>query len=167
MQSSPPPSNPAPTTLHAVLAARAPGTYLLLLRLDGPHQLQVGKLGRVSLPRGWYVYVGSALGGLGARLRRHLRQPKPSHWHIDALTEVATIQAIAVHLGPARLECSVAALLASRAASQPAPRFGASDCRCPTHLLHFTNPPDLQLSPAWSVLAAPPGAEVRASTPSG
>jgi Uri superfamily endonuclease len=62
-----------------------PGTYLLLLRLPQPTTLAVGRLGALALPAGWYVYVGSALGGLGPRLRRHLRVAKPPHWHVDSL----------------------------------------------------------------------------------
>lgn len=62
------------------------GLYLLLLRVDEPVLVAVGKLGLVSLDKGLYVYVGSARRGLWCRLRRHASRRKPLKWHIDYLT---------------------------------------------------------------------------------
>ncbi len=135
-----------------VWTLRAPGTYLLLLHLDQPHCLVVGRLGATALPAGWYVYVGCALGGLGPRLSRHARLEKRHHWHIDALRAVCTLEAIAARVGPERLECSVAATLAALPdATQPVPRFGSSDCRCRSHLLHVPARPDLAIGPEWHI----------------
>lgn len=135
-----------------------PGSYLLLLRLARPTSLTVGRLGRLALAAGWYVYVGSALGGLGPRLWRHRRRAKPRHWHVDALREATSLVAIAARLGPERIECQVAARLAERPdARLAAARFGASDCRCPGHLIAFGQPPDLALDPAWRVEWLRPG----------
>ena len=129
------------------------GTYLLLLRLEAPVDVAVGRLGTFGLPAGWYVYVGSALGGLAARLRRHARRGKPIHWHVDALREVAELAAVAVRVGPERIECAVAkAVAALPAAALPVPRFGASDCRCASHLVRFADEPDLRLGPEWVVI---------------
>ena len=132
---------------------RAPGTYLLLIRLDDAIQLDVGRLGRISFPSGWYVYIGSALGGLGARLRRHVRAAKRPHWHVDTLRAAGVLTAIAVRPGRDRLECATAAIVAGLpGGAQPVPRFGASDCRCTTHLVHFAVEPGLQIDPAWLVV---------------
>jgi Uri superfamily endonuclease len=132
--------------------AAFPGSYLLLLRLNQATELTVGRLGRFILTAGWYVYVGSALGGLGSRLRRHLRREKLRHWHVDALREMADLVRIAYRVGPERLECAVAATLAERSgASRPVPRFGASDCRCPGHLIRFGDEPDMHAGPDWRV----------------
>ncbi|HID24490.1 MAG TPA: DNA/RNA nuclease SfsA, partial [Planctomycetaceae bacterium] len=49
------------------------GSYLLILRLDRDHPLAVGSLGHVLFPAGYYIYVGSAMHNLSARLARHLR----------------------------------------------------------------------------------------------
>jgi sugar fermentation stimulation protein A len=125
----------------------------LLLRLEAPVDLAVGRLGTFELRAGWYVYIGSALGGLGARLRRHARRGKPIHWHVDALREVAELVAVAVRVGPERLECAVAAAVAGLpAAALAVPRFGASDCRCVSHLVGFPDEPDLRLDPEWTVI---------------
>jgi Uri superfamily endonuclease len=73
-------------------------------------------------------------------LQRHLKPPsqKRPHWHIDFLLTAATIQKAAWSLGAADLECRWASLMAAQGQHYP-PAFGASDCRCPGHLLHFTS----------------------------
>ena len=80
--------------------------------------------------------MGSAWGpgGLAARLNRHLTGRGKKRWHIDYLRELA--QPTAVWLAPgAHLECTWAQMLCNLPyVSVPIPGFGASDCRCPTHL---------------------------------
>jgi Uri superfamily endonuclease len=137
-------------------AIRAPGTYLLLLHLAQPQRLTIGRLGLVALPEGWYVYVGSALGGLGPRLRRHARPEKRHHWHIDRLRAVASLVAVAVWVGTERVECATVRAIAARPeATLPAPRFGSSDCRCRSHLVRFTSRPDLSVGPDWELWTLP------------
>jgi Uri superfamily endonuclease len=113
-----------------------PGTYILLMRLDTPATLRVGRLG-ASLPAGLYAYVGSAHGpgGLCARIRRHLRPDKATHWHIDALTALASVVTIWLAESPVRLECAWAHTLATTpGVTTPIPGFGSSDCTCHAHL---------------------------------
>jgi Uri superfamily endonuclease len=114
----------------------APGTYVLIVRIEQPLTLAIGRLGTVLLPAGRYAYVGSAHGpgGLRARLSRHLRPDKPLHWHIDYLTAAAPIRAIWLRASPERLECAWAREIIARG-SVPVPRFGSSDCSCPAHLI--------------------------------
>jgi Uri superfamily endonuclease len=113
-----------------------PGTYVLIVRVDQPLTLAVGRLGTVTLPGGHYAYVGSAHGpgGLRARLNRHLRADKPLHWHIDYLTAAAPVITIWWRASSERLECAWAQTLIARG-SVPVPRFGSSDCTCPAHLI--------------------------------
>jgi len=145
---------------------RAPGTYLLLLSVQVPTTVTAGRLGAITVCAGWYIYVGSALGGLGPRLRRHARMRKPYHWHIDALREVAQLVKVAARLGHDRLECSTARRVASLlGAAQPVARFGASDCRCVTHLFHFADEPDLRLDPNWIVGLCSPDVWLPEQTP--
>jgi sugar fermentation stimulation protein A len=118
--------------------------------MENSVELTVGHLGPIRFEPGYYVYVGSALGGLGARLRRHLRRDKPRHWHVDWLREVADLVAVAYRLGPERIECSVAERVAALpGATRPVPGFGSSDCRCRSHLFHFLEVPDLQFDATW------------------
>lgn len=124
---------------------RERGTYLLRLRLEQPATLDIGRLGRFAFPAGFYVYVGSAFGpgGLRGRLKHHLAPiPKP-HWHLDYLRQAAPLEEIWCIARPEVLEHAWAALLHDLpGASLPAPRFGASDCRCPAHLFHTPARPD-------------------------
>jgi len=57
---------------------KGPGTYLLLLRLEEDREIEIGRLGSLFFPRGYYLYVGSAMGpgGLVARLARHSQRGK-------------------------------------------------------------------------------------------
>lgn len=123
-----------------------PGTYVLIVRLCQRMTVAVGKLGAFDFPAGWYAYAGSARGpgGLAARVSRHCRKSKTPHWHIDYLRAHAKPVAAWYATGLEKRECSWARILLKlTGASIPASGFGASDCRCPTHLVRFPTPPDL------------------------
>lgn len=123
------------------------GSYVLILHLAAPRTIGVGKLGEFVFPQGWYAYVGSARGpgGLAARVSRHQRKSKPRHWHIDYLRPHTHLLGIWYALGTPERECVWARELRQLPeASLPAPRFGASDCRCRAHLICFPASPTLQ-----------------------
>lgn len=125
--------------------ARTPGSYLLLMELAEPMEVAVGKLGVFSFPAGWYVYAGSAMGGLEQRVGRHLRHSSVRRWHIDYLRAHAPIREVLRFPGTERRECALAAaLLRLHGAVVPVPRFGASDCRCRAHLVYFTTRPSME-----------------------
>ena len=116
------------------------GTYLLLARLETKAALTVGRLGTFAFPRGWYAYAGSAMGpgGIPARLAHHCRSEKRTHWHIDYLLAYSTVEAYWYVEATERLECAWAAALSELPAARLlVPRFGASDCRCPGHLVYL------------------------------
>jgi len=118
------------------------GTYALVVRLETPCALNVGKLGPVQLPAGYCLYFGSALGGLAGRIRRHLRRRKKLWWHVDYLTRVAMPEEVWWNESGNRAECDWAAAgLLLPGAATPAPGFGASDCRCVSHLVHVPERP--------------------------
>ena len=98
--------------------------------------LSVGELGNRSFKAGYYAYVGSAFGGLEARVGRHLRQGKLARWHIDYLLARARAVDVVVAESDERKECSVAGELAKNL--QSIQGFGSSDCKCESHL--FYNP---------------------------
>jgi Uri superfamily endonuclease len=126
------------------MTPREPGSYVLIMELATPVTISVGQLGRFRFVRGWYAYAGSARGpgGLKARLRRHRRAVKAKHWHVDYLRAYAQPTSVWYSVGPQRRECSWAEALSELPrASMPAPRFGASDCRCAAHLFHFPTSP--------------------------
>ncbi len=116
------------------------GAYLVVLELARKTRISVGSLGEVSFPGGHYVYVGSAMKGLAARLARHRRKRKRLHWHIDYLRERARfVEAFALR-SSRRDECDLARAL-SRLGRPFPPGFGSSDCSCPGHLVHFEKDP--------------------------
>ncbi|MEE8353903.1 MAG: GIY-YIG nuclease family protein [Dehalococcoidales bacterium] len=108
------------------------GSYVLLIRLDQARMIAAGRRPRQRFPAGYYAYVGSALNGLRTRLERHLREDKRLHWHIDYLLREAQIVDIVTCRSQERTECAIAAALAER--FDTVAGFGASDCRCRSHL---------------------------------
>ena len=126
------------------LSKGTPGSYILLLVLEGACEVPVGRRRTVVLQRGLYGYVGSALGpgGLRARLRRHASRSPRKHWHIDFLLPRARVTGALVIESPERIECVLAAWLAEIAHSC-VPGFGSSDCRCEGHLFFLGPEADL------------------------
>ena len=112
-----------------------PGTYALLIELDTPMDIDVGKIGSVLFQPGWYCYVGSALNGLRGRVARHLRRDKKTWWHIDYLLKRADVVEVVWALSSDRLECRIAGALRGQSI-ESIPGFGASDCRCSSHLFY-------------------------------
>lgn len=122
------------------------GTYALVMVLEEGLCLQVGRLGVHDLSAGYYVYMGSALNGLSGRISYHLRSEKKFHWHIDYLLSCAKVAEIWYTVSHERLECvwsTVLQLLPG--ASHSIRGFGASDCRCYSHLGYFRTAPSLDL----------------------
>lgn len=110
------------------------GTYALLVHVPYELALSVGELGKVNFKPGYYSYIGSALGGLEKRVSRHLREEKKIHWHIDHLLIHARAVDVVVARSGERKECAVVKELAK---NLPTVRgFGASDCKCESHLLY-------------------------------
>jgi len=76
------------------------GTYALVMALKMEAAIAVGRLGcsggrggenEITFPAGYYVYLGSARGGLSARVGRHLKREKRCYWHIDYLIQFAEV----------------------------------------------------------------------------
>ncbi|MBO2519621.1 MAG: DUF123 domain-containing protein [Firmicutes bacterium] len=114
----------------------ARGVYVVWLWLPHGCHLPVPPPG-LWLPAGLYAYTGSAQRALPARLGRHLAGGSARHWHVDYLrAEAQVVGADVWPEAPREAECELAARLAASlpGAFRP-PRFGASDCRCPGHLV--------------------------------
>jgi hypothetical protein len=85
-----------------------PGCYSLIIDLKREKTIRVGQLGEAVFPAGTYVYTGSAMKGLGARLRRHCAKTKKIHWHIDYLLTLPDARITKIILYPAGPVRSVA-----------------------------------------------------------
>jgi Uri superfamily endonuclease len=112
------------------------GIYCLVFKNQGL-TVNVGALGDLPFPAGWYIYVGSALGSGGLkRLDRHISlahiHDKMPKWHIDYLLtnpDFSLRYAIFV-ITHEQFECRLARLLNNSGVSG----FGCSDCSCSSHL---------------------------------
>ena len=116
------------------------GGYILVIRLDSSKMIEVGSLGRLDFPSGYYIYAGSSLSSLSARVRRHLRKKKRSFWHIDYLTSHSSyIKAFPIR-SLEKIECDMAENL-SKYYRGLFKGFGSSDCNCDTHLFFSETDP--------------------------
>lgn len=119
-----------------------PGTYVVVLKSEQVKTVQIGRLAQLVVRRGYYVYVGSALGpgGVNARLRHHYKVSEKPHWHLDYLRAETEFYAAYAGFSPERKECEWAAMLAlGEGVTEPMDGFGASDCSCRTHLFFFSS----------------------------
>lgn len=126
------------------------GTYVLVIALEREASVAVGKLGRFAFPVGYYIYVGSARGGLSQRVHRHLEggggegSSKKLRWHIDYLLQHAKV--VEMWYAENSHECLWATAVKEMPQCQiPVPGFGSSDCRCPSHLIYSPIMPSFEL----------------------
>jgi Uri superfamily endonuclease len=121
------------------------GTYILVLFTKKDFHKHIGALGEVNFQKGYYCYVGSAMGKRGSatlenRLKRHAKAPsdKSIHWHIDYLLSDKRTLLFKIYIisNEQRLECLIAREI-EKNANDYVKDFGSSDCACPSHLFFF------------------------------
>lgn len=117
---------------------KRPGTYVLEIALDADTETRVGALGTFLFAKGTYVYVGSAMGGLDQRLRRHFTREKKLKWHVDYLVAHASDVKAYESYPDFIPECELASLALECGMTPSVKGFGCSDCRCATHLFSTT-----------------------------
>jgi len=110
-------------------------SYQLSITLSRPVRVEIGRLGVFDFPSGRYIYTGSAIRNLGARIARHLRREKRLRWHIDYLLAVPEAAVTGVERF-AQAECE---LNCNTTGEVVVAGFGASDCRagCGSHLKYI------------------------------
>lgn len=136
-----------PCEIRGLARFKFPGTYGLLLYLPARKKVTVGRLGTQVFKRGWYIYVGSAQGpgGVAARAGHHLRRQHQPRWHLDYLR--LWTRARVLWAAPRAREHQWATVLTDLpSARRPMAGFGASDCRCPSHLIYYPH------RPAWKAI---------------
>lgn len=120
------------------------GSYQLKIRVERDVLIKIGALGDFNFIRGIYVYTGSAMRNLAARVARHRRKEKKLRWHIDHLLASDGVELIGVEVFPSgrREECLRNQALIDAGGSIPVPGFGSSDCRrCPAHFVRIQEIP--------------------------
>ena len=117
------------------------GSYILIMQNKQSMELDIGRLGRVTFNQGYYVYVGSGMGGVYERVKRHSRKDKKKHWHIDYLTpENMPIKRIYIICRAQRMEELLARRI-EKISCKGVKGFGASDSSLSSHLFFFSSPP--------------------------
>lgn len=123
---------------------RQRGAYQLSIYLSRSTYIRIGKKGIFRFPKGYYIYTGSAKNGLKARVERHLREEKKHFWHIDYLLDHASVKKVFFFPDDKIDECSLSRRTQKRSKGKVVvPKFGASDCSCPTHLVFFRRLKDI------------------------
>jgi len=118
------------------------GSYLLSLKVSMETQVRVGSLGLINLAPGYYLYVGSAMNGLTARVSRHMRLRKKMHWDVDYIRQVSDRLVAYRVRTPLSIECDLAEAVGDL--FEPViPGFGASDSALGTHLFFSKTDPSL------------------------
>ena len=113
-------------------------TYILITYLSEKRTIKVGRLGKIAFEPGLYFYVGSGGRSPYKRLARHVRRRKRKFWHIDYLTVNSKVIGAFVFEHGESLECELADALTG--AFAPVRGFGASDCKCRSHLFQHRLP---------------------------
>jgi Uri superfamily endonuclease len=120
------------------------GLYILVINVEKGQKIKVAKLPETYYQPGFYLYVGRAKRGLRKRVDRHLRSDKKLFWHIDYLLQKSKVDEVWIKHDSLD-ECRAAKKIAQIAKASVIldNRFGASDCRCPGHLVYLSEFDDL------------------------
>jgi Uri superfamily endonuclease len=120
--------------------SRKGGAYTLLIRVDSECEIQIGKLGGFVFKPGLYIYTGSAINNINARIKRHKSENKKIRWHIDYLLKEKDVHLIAYNKYYFHKECNVNKRIKEiKCAKVLIKGFGSSDCKdgCESHLIYF------------------------------
>ncbi len=118
------------------------GSYCLLIKCSKPRRIRIGKLGPIWFKKGFYLYVGSALNGIERRVSRHLGNRKKNYWHIDYFlsSSYVNVERVYCFRSDKKIECGIAERI--RRIAPPVKNFGASDCKCESHLFFISTEAD-------------------------
>ncbi len=116
------------------------GIYLLFFKIGNEEKIKIGGLGEHIFKKGYYIYIGSATNNLTKRIQRHLKKNKKLRWHIDYLLLIAQNLKVIPIRTFFKWECEVAEKL-SFISDEIISDFGASDCKCDSHLFYFLQNP--------------------------
>lgn len=130
------------------------GSYILLARLERDAEIRT-KARSFSMGPGYYAYVGSAMGGLEARIRRHMSSEKGMRWHIDYLLQRAELVEVFRLPSDNKEECALSREV-EKISDGSVKGFGCSDCSCKSHLYYFRENPEAQLLRACSRMSITP-----------
>ena len=106
------------------------GSYILVVFLEKDKRIKIGKLGEFLFKKGFYLYVGSAKGGIAKRVNRYFNL-KRVKWHIDYLVREG--KSVGVFCVRNKEEKELSHIL-RKYREEPIKGFGSSDKNCFSHL---------------------------------
>lgn len=128
------------------------GAYVLITHLRKDSRIKIGSLGNVNFSKGYYCYVGSAMGkniNLKNRIDRYKEIAKNKKgsikWHIDYFlvsSDVSIVKAVTFK-SDKKVECKISQIL-EKIAEKTIVKFGSSDCKCRGHFHYFKNKEDCE-----------------------
>ncbi len=123
------------------------GTYTLILENHNEFKKEIGSIGKVSFPIGYYTYTGSVPNDNFKRIERHENVCKgindTEHWHIDYILHSNTIDIIDTFKINKDKEC----IINNSIKATEFNKIGASDCsECTSHLKYSENIDELKLN---------------------
>lgn len=111
--------------------------YALVIKCSNSFNSEVGSLGDIEFPKGWYTYVGSSRDSSFSRLDRHLDVSEgrndTRHWHIDYLLGDSNTAVCGAYIMTEAEEY----LVAQSIGTSYTEGFGASDSSHDTHLGYY------------------------------
>jgi Uri superfamily endonuclease len=125
------------------------GAYILITRLREDSKIRIGKLGELEFQKGYYCYVGSALGksmNIENRTKWHERLAREKEgnlkWHIDYFLTNPNVSLDGIIVFENGDECKISNIL-KKDVAETIRNFGSSDCKCNGHLHRFENMRDV------------------------
>jgi Uri superfamily endonuclease len=125
------------------------GSYILVMQLKKDSKIKIGKLGELDFQKGYYCYVGSAVGksmNIENRTKRHERLAREKEgnlqWHIDYFLTNPNVSLDGIIVFENGDECEISNIL-KRDVAETIRNFGSSDCKCEGHLHRFENMKDV------------------------
>ncbi len=117
------------------------GTYMLVMEVVEEFSAETGALGTVNYKKGFYIYTGSAMKNLKARVKRHQRKRKKKHWHMDYIlpSHMKVVRSYMIRRED-HLEEQIGSDLLS-IADDCIDGFGSTDSSLRSHLTYFKEKP--------------------------
>jgi len=110
------------------------GFYGIFIKLKSDRYIKFGVGKGAHFRKGFYLYVGSAMGGIG-RINRYIGvKKKKKHWHIDYFLEFGVVKMIIFIPSEKRREEEIAKKMATK--FNYIKGFGSTDTSADSHLFY-------------------------------
>jgi len=117
------------------------GSYLIILENRENFNMNIGSLGNRSFKKGFYIYVGSGMGNLEKRVKRHFLKRKKTYYHIDYISPGKMKPGKVYYF---RTKLRIESKLAKKLeiiGDGVVDGFGSSDTNASSHLIFFKENP--------------------------